>query len=114
MFCHLLSIYSPAENVALLKRCRRALKPGGKIVIWGGISRDDGTGPEAAAAAASSGDFEAANRAVVERRRLTGAMSFTDRAATADEGLATAAFNAGTNAAAAGRAESVDRTAGVG
>lgn len=53
LFGHLLSIYSPRENLALLKRARAALPKGGAVVVWGGIADDAETGPASAAAASN-------------------------------------------------------------
>jgi (2Fe-2S) ferredoxin/SAM-dependent methyltransferase len=44
--CHMLS---PAENVDLLRRCREALAPGGRVVIQDFILEPDGTAPRFAA-----------------------------------------------------------------
>jgi SAM-dependent methyltransferase len=49
LFSHLLVIWSPEENVALLKNAYQALKPGGRVAIFCSISNDEGSGPLMAA-----------------------------------------------------------------
>jgi ubiquinone/menaquinone biosynthesis C-methylase UbiE len=49
LFSHLLVIWSPEENVALLKRAYQALTPGGRAAIFCSISNDEGSGPLMAA-----------------------------------------------------------------
>ncbi|GIG61428.1 O-methyltransferase [Longispora fulva] len=49
LFSHQLVIWTPEENVALLRRAHEALEPGGRVVIFSSMSRDDGTGPVMAA-----------------------------------------------------------------
>ena len=49
LFSHLLVIWSPEENVALLKNAWQALNPGGRAAIFCSISNDEGTGPLMAA-----------------------------------------------------------------
>lgn len=42
---HLLTIWSPARNVALLEKCCASLPVGGKVLVFNMVSRDDETGP---------------------------------------------------------------------
>ena len=49
LFSHLLVIWVPEENVALLKNAYRALEPGGRVAIFSSISNDEGSGPLMAA-----------------------------------------------------------------
>lgn len=49
MFSHQLVIWTPQENIALMRRAHDALAPGGKIVVFSSISENDGAGPLMAA-----------------------------------------------------------------
>lgn len=49
LFAHQLVIWTPEENLALLKRAYEALGPGGKVFIFSSISNDEGDGPVMAA-----------------------------------------------------------------
>lgn len=49
LFSHLLVIWVPEENIALLKNAYQALKPGGRVAIFSSISNDEGSGPLMAA-----------------------------------------------------------------
>jgi L-tyrosine C(3)-methyltransferase len=49
LFSHLLVIWVPEENIALLKSAYQALKPGGCVAVFSSISNDEGSGPLMAA-----------------------------------------------------------------
>ncbi|WP_018348535.1 methyltransferase [Longispora albida] len=49
LFSHQLVIWTPEENVALLRKAHAALPPAGQVVIFSSMSADDGTGPVMAA-----------------------------------------------------------------
>lgn len=49
LFVHQLVIWTPEENIQLLRNAYRALSPGGRVVIFSSISDDAGTGPVMAA-----------------------------------------------------------------
>lgn len=49
LFSHQLVIWTPQENVALMRRAHDALEPGGEIVVFSSISDNDGNGPLMAA-----------------------------------------------------------------
>lgn len=49
LFSHQLVIWTPEENISLLRRAYEALKPGGKVIIFSSISNDEGDGPLMAA-----------------------------------------------------------------
>src|SRR5262249_25574690 len=45
LLCHILTIWSPERNTALLKKCRAALPRRGKLIIFNMVSNDEETGP---------------------------------------------------------------------
>lgn len=45
LLAHILTIWSPAKNLALLKKCHAALPPGGKVLVFNMVSWDDDSGP---------------------------------------------------------------------
>lgn len=49
LFSHQLVIWTPQENISLLRRAQEALSPGGRVVVFSSISDSDGTGPLMAA-----------------------------------------------------------------
>jgi ubiquinone/menaquinone biosynthesis C-methylase UbiE len=49
LFSHLLVIWVPEENIALLKNAYHALNPGGRVAVFSSISNDEGSGPLMAA-----------------------------------------------------------------
>jgi ubiquinone/menaquinone biosynthesis C-methylase UbiE len=49
LFAHQLVIWSPEENIALLRNAHEALVPGGRAVIFSSMSNEDGDGPLMAA-----------------------------------------------------------------
>jgi ubiquinone/menaquinone biosynthesis C-methylase UbiE len=49
LFAHQLVIWTPEENIALLRKAREALVPGGRVVIFNSMSNEDGDGPLMAA-----------------------------------------------------------------
>jgi|ERR1711879_277673 len=49
LFSHQLVIWTPDENVGLLKKAKAALEPNGRVVVFNSMSNDDGTGPLMAA-----------------------------------------------------------------
>ncbi|NVI98244.1 methyltransferase domain-containing protein [Myxococcus sp. AM009] len=49
LFSHQLVIWTPEENTALLRKAHEALTPGGRVVIFSSISKDEGDGPLMAA-----------------------------------------------------------------
>jgi L-tyrosine C(3)-methyltransferase len=49
LFAHIFTIYSPEENLALLKKCHRSLPEGGSVVVYNMMGNDDETGPLSAA-----------------------------------------------------------------
>jgi ubiquinone/menaquinone biosynthesis C-methylase UbiE len=49
LFSHQLVIWTPQENVGLLRRAYDALEPGGHVVVFNSISDNDGNGPLMAA-----------------------------------------------------------------
>ncbi|HEU4403690.1 MAG TPA: methyltransferase [Polyangiaceae bacterium] len=49
LFAHIFTIYSPEENLALLKKSYASLPPGGGVVVYNMMGNDDETGPMSAA-----------------------------------------------------------------
>jgi ubiquinone/menaquinone biosynthesis C-methylase UbiE len=49
LFGHFFTIWSEEKDRALLKKCYEALPPGGSVIIFNMMQRDDGTGPLSAA-----------------------------------------------------------------
>ncbi len=49
LFCHFFTIWSPAKDRALLSKCYQALPPGGQVILFNMMQRDDETGPLTAA-----------------------------------------------------------------
>ncbi len=49
LFCHFLTIWSRAQNVALMKKAYRALPPGGKVFVFNMMQDNDESGPLGAA-----------------------------------------------------------------
>jgi hypothetical protein len=49
LLAHLLSIWSPERDVALLRRVHAALPAGGRVVVFGMMANEDGIGPMSAA-----------------------------------------------------------------
>ncbi|MFI5778979.1 methyltransferase [Nocardia sp. NPDC051570] len=45
LFAHQFVIWSPEQNLALLKRAHDALPPGGRVVVFNAFADDDGCGP---------------------------------------------------------------------
>ncbi|MCM6778274.1 acetylserotonin O-methyltransferase [Nocardia sp. CDC159] len=45
LFAHQFVIWSPEQNLALLKRAHEALAPGGRVVVFNAFADDDGRGP---------------------------------------------------------------------
>jgi hypothetical protein len=45
LFAHFLVIWSPEENIGLLKKAYEALPPGGQVVVFNSMSSDQGDGP---------------------------------------------------------------------
>ncbi|WP_433598110.1 methyltransferase [Nocardia sp. CA-135953] len=45
LFAHQLVIWSPEQNRRLLAKAHRALRPGGRVLIFNAMSDDDGRGP---------------------------------------------------------------------
>jgi hypothetical protein len=45
LFCHVFNIYSGRTNQALVERSYRALPPGGALIVFNSVSRDEEDGP---------------------------------------------------------------------
>ncbi|MFI5940842.1 methyltransferase [Streptomyces uncialis] len=45
LFAHQLVIWSPEQNVTLLRKAYEAVEPGGRVLVFNAFSDDDGTGP---------------------------------------------------------------------
>jgi SAM-dependent methyltransferase len=45
LFCHIFTIWSPAQALKLLRRSYKALRPGGKLLIFNMMGDDDDSGP---------------------------------------------------------------------
>jgi hypothetical protein len=45
LFSHIFNIYSPENNRKLVERSHRALRPGGKLIIFNSVSNDNEDGP---------------------------------------------------------------------
>lgn len=49
IMCHMVTIFSPDENIEILKKCRAALPNGGRMFLFNMFTSDDGSGPMAPA-----------------------------------------------------------------
>jgi SAM-dependent methyltransferase len=49
LFCHFFTIWSEEKNRLLLRKCYEALPPGGSVILFNMLQRDDETGPLSAA-----------------------------------------------------------------
>lgn len=49
LLAHMLTIWSPENNVRLLRRIHDTLKPGGQVIIFNMMGNDDDSGPNSAA-----------------------------------------------------------------
>ncbi|MEU6485691.1 methyltransferase [Streptomyces sp. NPDC046887] len=45
LFAHQLVIWSPEQNLALLRKAHQAVEPGGRVMVFNAFSDDDGAGP---------------------------------------------------------------------
>lgn len=49
LFCHFFTIWSPAKDKAILKKCYQALPSGGRVILFNMMQEDDENGPLTAA-----------------------------------------------------------------